>query len=214
MILLSRPGRDWLYRQGPNPQMARAGHLVRSLLILGCMRVSYLRALLLISAGLVGCHSDNEVSCPAALQPCPATLPAAGTPCTPRGSAALCEYGDDPWQNCNTFAYCDSAGAWYTVAPSEPDCPTTLPSGCPASFAGAAGGPCGSTLSCRYPEGSCSCSAAGLTCTAPAAAGCPATRPRVGSPCSAPCTTWGSGFCDGYSMKCVCGTWQPIQCTE
>jgi hypothetical protein len=173
------------------------------------------------AVSVLGCHGGNEVTCPAALEACPPALPASGAACTARGSAALCEYGDDPWFDCNTIAYCDSQGGWYTVAPRTPDCPSTLPSGCPASFAEAASdgqGACASApdglLTCRYPEGTCSCTAGGLTCPAPAAAGCPAARPHAGTACSAPCTTWGSGVCDGESMKCVCGTWQPIQCSK
>ena len=173
------------------------------------------------AVGFLGCKSGNEVTCPAVLEACPPTLPANGASCTARASAAICEYGDDPWYDCNTVAYCDSQGGWYTIAPSEPDCPTTLPSGCPASFAEAMSGgqsACASApsgqLTCRYPEGACSCTAEGLTCSALAAAGCPAARPRAGTGCSAPCTTWGSGICDGESMKCVCGTWQPVQCTD
>jgi hypothetical protein len=176
---------------------------------------------LVAAVGVLGCQSGNEITCPAVLEACPATLPTAGTPCAPRGSANLCEYGDDPSYYCNTFAYCDSQGAWYTVAPSGPDCPTIQQSGCPASYAetmsggqnACASAPYGS-LHCYYPEGYCSCTGAGLSCTAPAAADCPATRPHAGTACAAPCTTWGSGHCDGESMKCVCGTWQLIFCTE
>ncbi|HEX3905279.1 MAG TPA: hypothetical protein VH853_20805 [Polyangia bacterium] len=173
------------------------------------------------AAGVLGCQNGNEVTCPALLAACPATLPSMGAPCTARGLAAVCEYGDDPWYGCNTVAYCDSQGGWHTVISSEPDCPTTMPSGCPASFAEAMSGgqstcalaPDGE-LTCRYPEGACGCTAAGFTCSAPASAGCPATRPHAGTACAAPCMTWGSGICDGQSMKCLCGTWQPIQCTE
>ena len=137
-------------------------------------------------AGL-GCHDENEVTCPAVLESCPATLPTNGARCSPRGSATLCEYGDDPWADCNTIAYCDSQGGWYIVASREPNCPSTLASGCAASYAEAMSGsqncataPYGQ-LTCRYPEGYCSCMAAGsVNCTTPAAAGCPATRPRAG----------------------------------
>jgi len=184
-----------------------------------CLKVYRGAFLVVVVAGAGGCHSDNQVSCPAVLEACPATVPTQGAPCTPRGAASLCEYGEDPWFDCNTIAYCDSQGGWYLVAPSEPDCPTTLPSGCPASFAEARSGgqdACASApdgqLNCLYPEGYCLCTAAGLTCSAPAAAGCPAARPRAGTACSGPCTIWGRGTCDGQSMKCVCGTWQPVQC--
>lgn len=173
------------------------------------------------AVGVLGCQNGNEVTCPAVVQSCPPTLPTNGAPCTARGSAAFCEYGDDPWYGCDTVAYCDSQGGWYTIAPRETDCPSTLASGCAASFAEAMSGGenCASAvyghLACRYPEGICSCMAAGsVSCTPPAAVDCLATRPRAGAACSAPCTTWGRGTCDGESMKCVCGTWQPIQCTE
>jgi hypothetical protein len=172
-------------------------------------------------AGVLGCQNGNEVSCPAVLEGCPPTLPTTGAPCTARGSAAFCEYGDDPWYGCNTLAYCDSQSGWYTIATSQSNCPSTLPAGCPGSFPEAMSGgqSCASApygqLACRYPEGICSCMSAGtVNCTAPAPAGCPSTRPRAGTACSAPCTTWGSGICDGESMKCVCGTWQAVQCTD
>lgn len=173
------------------------------------------------AVGVLGCLNGNEITCPAVIESCPPTLPADGAPCSARGSAAFCEYGDDPWYGCDTIAYCDSQGGWYTLAPREPNCPSTLPSGCAASFAEAmAGGQdCASALygqlTCRYPEGICACMSAGtINCTPPAAAGCPATRPRAGAACSAPCTTWGRGTCDGESMKCVCGTWQTVQCAK
>ena len=189
------------------------------------MLTSYLRVyrwvFFVAAVGVLGCQNGNEVFCPPVIESCPPTPPANGAPCTARGSGAFCEYGDDPWYGCDTIAYCDSQGGWYTIAPRETDCPSTLMSGCAASFAEAMSGgqDCASALygqlTCRYPEGICSCMSAGtINCTPPAAAGCPTTRPRAGAACSAPCTTWGRGTCDGESMKCVCGTWQTVQCAE
>jgi hypothetical protein len=67
-------------------------------------------------AGVLGCQNGNEITCPAVLESCPSTAPTNGAPCTPRGSAAICEYGDDPLYACNTIAYCDSPNGWHTVA--------------------------------------------------------------------------------------------------
>lgn len=45
----------------------------------------------------------------------------------------------------------------------------------------------------RICEGTCYCAPSGdFSCAAPAQAGCPAARPRAGTACSAPCTTWGT----------------------
>jgi hypothetical protein len=142
---------------------------------LGAYRRLFLAAMV---AGAAGCHSDNQVSCPATLEPCPATVPVAGTGCADRGAAVFCEYGDDPAFGCNMNAYCDPPSGWIVQsALPAPNCPST------------ANG-------------------------ALAGAGCPAARPLAGTACSAPCTKWGSGICDGQSMACRCGTWQPVQCTE
>jgi hypothetical protein len=49
------------------------------------------------------------------------------------------------------------------------------------------------------------------------AAGCPATRPRTGTPCSTGpggCASWGPGSCDGASLTCACGVWQPVYCQD
>jgi hypothetical protein len=95
-----------------------------------------------------------------------------------------------------------------------------LPAGCPSSFAAAQATatactslPAGAT--CAYPEGTCQCVSgySTLVCTAPAAAGCPPSRPLAGTPCStAPgaCTAWGTGAPDGQSMTCTCGAWRPV----
>lgn len=169
----------------------------------------------------VGCRNGNEISCPAVLESCPTTAPTFGEACTPRGSAAICEYGDDPWYDCDTIAFCDPTLVWHVFPTNLTGlgCPTTLPSECPPTFAELASGqtgcaPSSEGVTCRYPDGTCTCASGGVSCTAPAKAGCPAARPRAGTPCSDPCTTWGSGVCDGQSMQCVCGTWQPIQCGE
>jgi hypothetical protein len=182
---------------------------------------SYRWVFLVAAVVAVGCRGGNEISCPAVLESCPATPPTSGAPCAARGPAAACEYGEDPYYYCDPIAVCDLSMTWYVpqTDASALGCPTTLPSACPPTFAGLASGqtacaPAPERVTCRYPEGTCYCAPNGdVSCTAPAAAGCPATRPRAGTACSAPCTTWGSGTCDGQSMKCVCGVWQPVQCT-
>jgi hypothetical protein len=181
---------------------------------------SYSWVFIVAAVGVLGCRDGNEITCPAVLESCPPTLPTDGAPCTPRGSAAICEYGDDPWYGCDAVAYCDSNGGWHTVT-ADPNCPSKLAPGCAASFAEAMSGgqDCASApfgrLTCRYPEGICSCMSAGsVSCTPPAAVGCPATRPRAGSACTGFCRIWGRGTCDGESMKCVCGTWQSVECSD
>ncbi|HLK92765.1 MAG TPA: hypothetical protein VKZ18_22925 [Polyangia bacterium] len=180
---------------------------------------------LTLVAGALGCGGaiggGSPVSCPVVLESCPPVEPANGAPCLARGDAWYCEYGDDPNLACDMVATCDPTTGWFVQSLGSGYCPSTLSAGCPASYAEAiAGGstPCtpGATqFACWYPEGYCGCSEQGtVTCSPPAAAGCPSVRPRAGSACGAPCTVWGRGACDGESMKCVCGTWQPIECYD
>lgn len=166
----------------------------------------------------IGCHTDGG-QCPETLARCPATVPANGAPCT--GVTAGCEYGDDPQYQCNQLALCGLEGWVVQSAGGGPSCPTSLPAECPASFAEAlapAGCPSSSANEtvCRYPEGMCSCqpAQATFTCKSPAGPGCPAARPHAGTPCGPPCTLWGSGTCDGESMKCRCGVWQLVECYD
>jgi hypothetical protein len=169
----------------------------------------------------VGCQSATagNQSCPAVLTACPAAAPAQGTQCTGSSSQIWCEYGSDPNSDCNTIAYCTSSG-WQVSAAGDlngdQNCPTVLTTACPATFATAAnsGDVCTAIVNCQYPEGLCVCDQVGgaLECTA-SAAGCPATRPLAGTSCNADlCGSWGAGTCDGQSMICYCGLWQPFRC--
>src|SRR5690349_20333799 len=101
----------------------------------------YRWGLLVAAAVAIGCGGGSQVSCPATLESCPATVPTAGTACQERGSAYLCEYGDDPSYGCNAVAYCDPSSGWIVQpAIGGPGCPTMLASACPASFAEAMSG--------------------------------------------------------------------------
>ncbi len=186
-------------------------------------RGSYGWALLAAVAGAIGCSSSGgyQYTCPAAAVSCPASVPTDGEACSGE-TAAPCEYGDDTLFGCNTIASC-YAGAWSLSTPIEPTCPTTVPSSCPSSFVEAKAPTsqpaCASysgRLVCFYPEGSCVCGGGLISCTVPLA-GCPATRPRAGTPCSTGpggCATWGTGSCDGASLTCGCGVWQPDYCVD
>jgi hypothetical protein len=175
-------------------------------------------AVLVATAGVVACSGENAnqvVSCPAVTLTCPATPPEDGAACAD-GALGTCEYGDDVLWGCDTIASC-SMGTWsVSSTPIGMTCPSTLDSRCPSSFADAMAGtscaPAG--LACLYPEGKCQCGqGAVFTCNVPAA-GCPATRPRIGTPCSGDCPAWGNGGCDGQSMECTCGAWHPIYCAD
>src|SRR3954469_23349822 len=97
---------------------------------------SYRLGFLVVAVVAIGC-GGNEISCPAVLESCPATPPTFGAPCAARGSAAICEYGEDPWYDCDTIAFCDPTLVWHVFETnlSGLGCPTTLPSECPSSFA-------------------------------------------------------------------------------
>ena len=183
--------------------------------------------------GAAGCQGvplspmgGEVVSCPAVLT-CPPTEPIDGTPCAGTVPAGGCEYGVDPQYFCGTIALCDPTRGWVTqIGLGSPTCPTSLSFSCPPSFdeaqATSSQLACASlptNLTCTYPEGRCDCEQglSVLTCTAPAPAGCPATRPRAGTPCSTAvgsCSAWGTGICDGQSMTCTCGLWRPLLCYD
>ena len=186
-------------------------------------RGAYGWGLLAAAAGALGCAGGGgrQYTCPAVAVSCPAAVPTAGVACTGE-TAGPCEYGDDLLSGCNMIASC-YGGSWAVTAPFQPNCPTVLPSSCPSSFAEAQAPtsqpPCASysgRLICFYPEGSCTCGGGLVLCTAPPV-GCPATRPRVGTPCSTGpggCAHWGTGSCDGASLTCACGVWQPDYCVD
>jgi hypothetical protein len=185
-------------------------------------------ALLAVAAafGPGGCSRGGQAACPAVLPTCPSTVPTSGAPCPGSSPVGGCEYGSDPSYTCGTIATCDPRSGWFVQTLSDGlQCPTVLPSSCPPSFAEAAGASpqlaCASlpaNLTCLYPEGRCSCypGLTVLTCPAAVPSGCPAARPRSGTPCSTagPCTSWGTGICDGQSMICRCGLWQPVFCYD
>jgi hypothetical protein len=182
-----------------------------------CLEV-HRAAFLVAVAGAVGCSGgeNQEVSCPAVTLTCPATPPDDGAAC-PDGASGTCEYGDDILWGCDTIADCYQ-GTWsVSSTPIGMTCPTAVAPGCPSSFADALAGPaCPATgLTCLYPEGKCQCGpgAAVLGCAVPPA-GCPETRPRLGTPCSGDCPTWGSGGCDGETVSCTCGVWHAVYCAD
>jgi MYXO-CTERM domain-containing protein len=151
---------------------------------------------------------------------CPATLPEAGSPCTPLNLA--CEYADDSFGRCGTIARC--AVAQWKLTNSPADChsnplecplPNTLQSGakCPLSNLGDV---------CLYDGGACGCApcttisgdSTQWTCVSNPFK-CPLQRPPIGSPCAnegqecdwdACC----SGVSVGPSERCTNGVWQPF----
>jgi hypothetical protein len=133
---------------------------------------------------------------------CPSATPANGALCSvPRLS---CEYGGvGEHLLCSTIAECvpTSSGvyAWLVGAPAA-DCissPANNPLGCPPSFATLPNGaacPREAVSQCVYDQGVCGCGpcaadggapAQQWTCVAwPTPNGCPAARPRIGTPCA------------------------------
>ncbi len=141
---------------------------------------------------------------------CPATMPTAGAACpATKPTPVSCEYGSDPALECDTVMTCN-AGAW-TVSQTPfagGFCATTSAALCPASSALVAQGTtCGSTFAeCSYPDARCECRCPGpgngVNCVPATAAmtwqcdtlsnqtgNCPATRPRLGTPCATPSET-------------------------
>jgi hypothetical protein len=90
---------------------------------------------ILMVMGAFGCRGGNEVVCPATPLLCPAALPIGGTPCSGSTPVGGCEYGDDPWYDCDTIATCDPQSGWIVQATVDgASCPTRLPPECPPTF--------------------------------------------------------------------------------
>ena len=143
---------------------------------------------------------------------CPPSAPTGGS-CPVNG--AVCEYGNDPNQACNTVVIC-SNGQWSFpprggCAPPGGMCPATIgsvPVGmkCTPEF-----------QTCEYAQGICECTRTGpgptrldpaWVCTA-APMGCPWPRPRIGSACSSAGASCDYGSCrGGVSLTCKNGYWQ------
>ncbi len=160
--------------------------------------------------------------------PCPSVAPGKGSSCA--REALECEYGTGNVPGCDTVATCD-AGRWTVQAPTTGDqCPSTRPSGCPASFATATlAGHCEPLgLICDYPTGRCACTdgtgpipldasaAARWHCQEPGA-NCPRPRPPLGSACTSDGESCDYGSCTvpgGSGEACADGLWttMPFAC--
>jgi hypothetical protein len=141
---------------------------------------------------------------------CPATQPAAGTPCQ---EDLLCTYGDDARPNCRVHVRCVSS-AWSIVR--EPNCPLTLP----CAAATVTGTQClTSGDECADPNGYCACtctpgcSSYTWKCPSPGP-GCPPIAPNAGTGCGAEGATCSYGVCDDTTplhdqviVQCQNGSW-------
>ncbi len=173
-------------------------------------------------AGSDGAKADAQPLSP----DCPTAQPSDGASCSHDGLS--CEYGSDPRYTCNWLATC-SSGTWSVSTSNDAYCPTpaTNPSACPATYGAAQQGSACTAVDvpCSYAEGWCSCVFVGgppipdgggpdsiWMCGGSLSAGCPASRPRIGTPCTAsgvmcayaPCNTP-----DGLAVACdpSTGTW-------
>jgi hypothetical protein len=140
---------------------------------------------------------------------CPPNVPSNAASCPRVGLA--CEYGDNANPSCNQIADCASSG--WNVPPLGPCASGT----CPAAYADVVQNKACSPegLDCSYAEGQCDCTstlpvaspAPVWECTTPAS-GCPAPRPRIGSPCTQPGLSCNYGACTGgVAVECENGIW-------
>ncbi len=147
--------------------------------------------------------------------PCPATIPAEGSPCAREG--LVCGYGDDPRVQCHPRATCTN-GAWTW---QRTNCPGLPPTSCPPTramasgqqctprdaFCGYEGIPCRCTNCVFYPIERCD---GPLTwhCEAPnTTPGCPAAIPNLGTTCTAEGLQCGYGCEPGMARTCRSGVW-------
>ena len=187
------------------------------------------RAFLFFAAGLaiVACGGQTDNSQDGGTQDagngCPSTPPVDGADCNVGNLE--CEYGTDPRFSCNEIATCKQ-GFWSVSSFVEPSCPTAPnPTACPASASSSM--QCSGELSCRYGNVWCGCIGGGALppsqdggvpqpvyswmCASPQA-GCPASRPKLGTSCSQPsleCDYAPCGTPDGLTVRCdeTTGTW-------
>jgi hypothetical protein len=151
---------------------------------------------------------------------CPATLPAAGTPCSK--DDLQCEYGDAWWSvGCDTVMQCQS-GVWSTFMPSFEPCqaqPGPNSAACPPDYAAVPQGSACSTdgLSCIYDQGECACQVplegpveidggTGYWGCVPEQ-GCPFPRARLGTACTSSQADCTYEECS-YAQSCQDGVWQ------
>ena len=148
---------------------------------------------------------------------CPATAPADGDDCE---GTFQCEYGDDPRWVCNTVATCKQ-GFWSIAAGGGSDCPTpaTNPAACSQLQPNTS---CSDTsVSCRNGDSFCACILPGALpivdggapspvwmCGQPGA-GCPSSRPKLGTACAQPnleCSYAPCGTPSGLDVECDAST--------
>jgi hypothetical protein len=161
-----------------------------------------------------GESSDGEPSQDAGLTsggPCPASPPSPGSACGVLGND--CEYGPSANLACNSVFECSPSGWSQQSFGSCPvaTCPTEVP---PSS------GECPATgLVCSYGSTGCNCVLGPSGAGSPswfcyqAPAGCPATRPHLGTPCEDSGQSCTYGDCYGVFLVCSAGSWQVSQVT-
>ena len=201
--------------------------------VLCCMRPLTLTVLLLTSCHATSRGSDDDGSgvVADAGSRCPAAVPADGEPCMgPPGTTLACEYGGNTYTRCTTFAICaadeaNPAFRWIVGRP-DPGC-GIQPQRCAATFdAVKVDSPCTQLdITCDYPEGACGCVSCASDGGSPGAwqcrrwseagAGCPARRPRAGTPCPVDdvICSWNqccSGLSLGEDQQCQLGSWEPF----
>lgn len=161
--------------------------------------------------------------------PCLATTPSDGSMCGPQG--LVCEYGTATVQACDTIASCNG-GRWQVTAPGPGGllCMGGGVGECPSSLSAVqVGSHCTPlALVCDYPQGRCACDVrtgapvtdasaqATWICPSPGP-GCPAPRPRLGTPCTTEGLACDYGTCaipGATAERCTGGIWvqTPTQC--
>ncbi len=128
-----------------------------------------------------------------AVGPCGTSPPDNATSCPRIG--LVCEYGDDPREECHTLASCEASGQWQLTSPR---CTALPPVTCPATREAAAGMDCTPMDAwCTYADLGCHCTNCRefpiATCAGPlkwvcdtpnADPACPAGKPAKGASCA------------------------------
>lgn len=145
---------------------------------------------------------------PQTLTACPDGDPQEGSACATSG--LVCERGEELDARCSPTVECDGRRWWHRAASCEDACPAARADVVPGALCvprDDGGSPVESL--CSYAREICGCTRAEgdawrWRCV-PADPGCPAVRPRFGSPCTTAqiCDYGACVFSSGVSLRCV-----------
>lgn len=162
-----------------------------------------------VDGGASDAASDASSITPTWSAVCPASEPAQGSACS--ADEIDCEYGCGNVLTCADGTW-GGASLFGSIGPCDAG---ANPASCPASLSAITPGASCSNGRCEYATGFCECDSpqdptpdAGSTWSCGPQAGCPVSRPRVGSTCTTENQECDYQQCGSHEV-CTNGAWQP-----